>query len=78
MIKKFNEFMKTQKINEDVELEAQPSISAEDLVRQLSDRLGIDISSYDIEDICNNINVDGLSMKESVKVVTNYLKSLNS
>jgi predicted metalloenzyme YecM len=78
MIKKFNEFMKTQKINEDVELEVQPSISAEDLVRQLSDRLGIDISSYDIDDICNNINVDGLSMKESVKVVKNYLKSLNS
>jgi len=77
MIKKFNEY-NTRKINEDAAEMPTSIISTEDLVRQLSDTLGIDLDQFNVDDICNNIDIDGLKTTESIKVVSDYLKQLNS
>ena len=71
MIKNYTEFFRTLKINEDMEVEIPTGASTEDLVRQLSDQLGIDISQYNMDDICDNIDVDNLSTNESIKVIKN-------
>jgi hypothetical protein len=77
MIKNYTEFFRTLKINEDMEMDTPSDVSTEDLVRQLSYQLGIDISQYNMDDICDNIDVDGLSTNESIKVIKKHLKQLN-
>ena len=75
MIKKYKEFFDL-KTNEDMEMESPLAFSTEDLVRKLSDQLGIDITQYNIGDICDNIEVDELSTNESIEVIKDYLKKM--
>ena len=79
MIKNYTEFFRTLKINEDMEADMEaPAFSTEDLVRKLSDQLGIDISQYNMDDICDNIDVEELSTNESINVIKKYLIQLKS
>ena len=83
MIKNYKQFV--NKINENMDAEvdlmgtpeAATDISTEDMVRAMSDQLGIDIDNYDVGDIVSNMDVDNLSYNEARRVVFQFLSKMN-
>jgi len=77
MIKKYKEFI-IERVEADITpKDSTDNISTEDFVRQMSDQLGIDISNFDMDDICSNMDIDGLSTNERKKAIFNYLMKIN-